>query len=92
MLCSRVVAKEKKVVNGHGARANQSLVCPESCRLLAGESPVVVTARRPRGRLQCFPRPRLAGHEGRWGSGCVESVIDTFVGITEHRHIVRQLY
>ncbi len=31
-------------------RADNSLVCPESCRLLAGESPVAVMVRQPRSR------------------------------------------
>jgi hypothetical protein len=30
--------------------ANKSLVCPETCRLLAGESPVAVRVRQPRSR------------------------------------------
>ncbi len=30
--------------------SNNGMVCPVSIRLLAGESPVVVTARRPRSR------------------------------------------
>jgi len=43
---------------------NQSLMCPESCRLLVGESPTVVTVnprvgRRPRSRLPVLPGDRL---------------------------------
>jgi hypothetical protein len=34
---------------------NQRLVCPVSCRLLTGASPVVVAARRPRSRHPVLP-------------------------------------
>ena len=46
--------KLSNLFNGDGP-PNNSLVCPESCRLLTGESPVVVTARGPRSRQPVQP-------------------------------------
>jgi len=39
---------------------NHSLVCPASCRLLIGESPVVVTARKPRSRHPVHQKTRIS--------------------------------
>jgi hypothetical protein len=60
------VAEVQKAIAGNIRRnrlRNRRMVCPESCRLLAGESPVAVRVRPPRSRQPVLlpkepPRPQ----------------------------------